>query len=436
MTTLRVTPSAGLRGEIAVPGDKSISHRAVILGAIAEGETRVENMLRAEDTLSTIRCLQQMGVRIEDSGSGPVVVHGVGLRGLRAPAGPLDVGNSGTSLRLLLGLLAGQDFAATLTGDASLRTRPHAQVVAPLRMMGASIECQGERCLAPVTVRGGQLRGIEYTLPVASAQFKSAVLLAGLYAEGETTVIEPSPCRDHTERMLRYFGARLGQEGPRITIGGGQKLTGSPVVVTSDISSAAFFLVAASIVPGSRVRIPGVGVNPTRDGALEVLERMGACITRSAERNVAGEPVADLEVESASLVGTEIGGDLIPRLIDELPVLAVAAAVATGETVIRDAAQLRVKESDRIVAIADGLTRMGAEVEERPDGLRIAGSARLRGAVCDAPGDHRMAMAFAVAGLVATGETVITGAESIGTSFPEFPGRMQGIGAVMRESTS
>jgi 3-phosphoshikimate 1-carboxyvinyltransferase len=416
---LRVRRSPGFVGEMTVPGDKSITHRALILGALAEGETRVSGWLDAADCRSTWACLQALGVGVRQEGA-DLVVSGGGPEALSEPPDVLDCGNSGTSMRLLLGLLAGLPGLAVLTGDASLRRRPMDRVAEPLRRLGARIDGRGGGRLAPVVVRGGGLRCASLRTPVASAQVKSAILLAGLQAEGRTEVEEPALSRDHTERMLEGFGARLSRSGLAVALEGGQRLRGCPVDVPGDISAAAFFLAAAAMVPGSRLTVRGVGVNPTRTGVLDVLEAMGAGVRLDGQRLAAGEPVADVTVTAEPLHGVRIGGQLIPRLIDELPVLAVAAAVAAGPTEIRDAAELRVKESDRVATIAAGLRRLGASVEELPDGLRIEGSSRLRGAEVAAAADHRIAMAMAVAGLVADGETVIDGAEAVAISFPGF----------------
>lgn len=415
----RVRGRGPLTGQVRVPGDKSISHRAVLFGALAEGTTRVRNFLAGADCLSTVGCLRALGVEV-CLGGGEAVVVGRGWEGLAEPAEVLDCGNSGTTMRLLLGVLAGLPAFAVLTGDASLRRRPMGRVVEPLRHMGARIDGRagGER--APLAVRGGALRAASFALPVASAQLKSALLLAGLRAEGRTSVAEPSRSRDHTERLLPRFGVPVRVEGLAVSVEGPARLRAAEVPVPGDISAAAFFLVAAAVVPGSRLRLPGVGVNPTRAGVLEVLEAMGARIRRRNEREEAGEPVADLEVEAGELRGVRVGGDLVPRLIDEVPALAVAAACARGVTEIRDAAELRVKESDRIAALARELGRLGAAVEELPDGLRIAGGRPLAGAECHSGGDHRLAMALAVAGLVAGGETVIADADCASVSFPGF----------------
>jgi 3-phosphoshikimate 1-carboxyvinyltransferase len=418
---IRIQYSPGLRGVTAVPGDKSISHRAVMLGSLAAGETVVDNFLAGEDCLSTIGCFQKMGVAIEGPVKGRVRISGQGLDGLSEPAGVLDAGNSGTTMRLLLGILAGQPFFSVITGDESLRGRPMARVAGPLRQMGATVLGRRGGSLAPLAVQGGALKNIDFISPVASAQVKSAVLLAGLFAGGETSVTEPSRSRDHTERMLLHFGARVEVEGNTTRVKGRPGLEGRKIVVPGDISSAAFLMVAAALVPGSDVTITGVGVNPTRDGIIEVLQAMGTDLTLHNRRDQDGEPVADIRVRYAGrLTGVTVAGPLIPRLIDEIPVLAVAAAAADGITEIRDAAELKVKESNRIAAVAGLLSRFGAHVNELPDGMQVRGVPALRGAECDSLGDHRIAMAAAVAGLTAKGETLVRGADCMDVSFPGF----------------
>ena len=416
---IAVRPGGTLHGRIRIPGDKSVSHRAVMLGAIARGTTRVSNFLPGEDCLGTIRAMQALGVPIEGEGT-DWVVTGQGLGGLVDPSDVLDVGNSGTTIRLLLGLLAGSRVFATLTGDASIRRRPMGRVVAPLREMGATILGRQGGTLAPLAVQGTPLTGIRYASPVASAQIKSAVLFAGLYAAGETSVTEPALSRDHSERMLGAMGARIRREGLTVTVEGGYELTAVDVAVPGDISSAAFWLVAAAITPGSELLLENVGVNPTRTGILDVLTAMGADVVRLDERTVAGEVVADLRVRGAALTGADIGGDLIPRLIDEIPILALAAACAEGETVIRDAAELRVKESDRLSAIARELGNLGARVVERPDGLVISGPTRWRGGPVESRGDHRMAMTLALSALVGPEPVVVHGISCVATSYPSF----------------
>jgi len=423
MANLVVKPSRGLRGEIVLPGDKSLSHRSVILSAIAEGDTVINGFLTGEDTVNTARAVQAMGITIEGINSSRLIVHGKGLDGLSEPSGVLDLGNSGTGMRLLAGLLSGQSFFSVLTGDQYLRKRPMARIVAPLRRMGAAIDGRSGGTLAPLAIRGSgrKTQSIDFTTPVASAQVKSAVLLAGLYGDGETSVNEPSKSRDHTERMLRFFGAGLTEQGTIVTLRGRQALRPQgPIDIPSDISSAAFFLVAASIVPGSDLTIKNVGVNPTRTGIIEILTAMGADISFENPREQAGEPVADLSVRYRKLRAIEIAGTLIPRTIDEIPVLSVAASYAEGTSIIKDASELRVKESDRIATMVTELKKMGAQVTERSDGMEITGREALDGAVCESHGDHRIAMSMAVAGLAARGETVVRNTEWIETSFPGF----------------
>jgi 3-phosphoshikimate 1-carboxyvinyltransferase len=419
MEQLSVKPSKGLRGEITVPGDKSISHRAVILGAIAEGRTEIRGLLRGEDTLNTVKAFRQMGVAVEDGGD-RLVIEGAGRRGLQEPRDLLDMGNSGTGMRLLAGLLAGQDFFSVLTGDVYLRQRPMRRVTRPLRAMGATILGRDGGRFAPLAIRGGHLAGIDHISPVSSAQVKSAVLLAGLHAQGgRTSVTEPYPSRDHTERMLRQFGGRIETVGTTVTVDGGQRLSGCAIDVPADFSSAAFFAVAALIVKGSDLHLRGVGVNPTRTGLLPILQRMGARI-EVAPRGEGEEPIADLHVVSSPLRGTTVTPDEVPAAIDEFPILCVAAAFAQGETTIAGASELRVKETDRIRAMRENLQAVGADVSEREDGLVIRGGTPLRGARCNSFGDHRIVMAMAVAGLCGAGETVIEDTACIGTSFPGF----------------
>jgi 3-phosphoshikimate 1-carboxyvinyltransferase len=423
MADLKVKPSLGLRGEIVLPGDKSLSHRSVIFSAIAEGDTVINGFLIGEDTVNTARALQAMGIAFEGMGSKSIIVHGKGLDGLLEPSGALDLGNSGTGMRLLAGLLSGQSFFSVLTGDQYLRKRPMARIVEPLRRMGAVIDGRSNGNLAPLAIRGGgrKTQSIDFISPVASAQVKSAVLLAGLYADGETSIDEPSKSRDHTERMLRFFGVGLKEKGTLVKLRGRQALRPQgPIDIPSDISSAAFFLVAACIVPGSDLTIKNVGVNPTRTGIIEILSAMGGDISFENPRDQAGEPVADLRVRYRKLRAVEIGGTLIPRAIDEIPVLSVAASYAEGTSIIRDASELRVKESDRIATTVAELKKMGAYVTERPDGMEITGKETLDGAICESHGDHRIAMSLAVAGLAARGETVVRDTDWIETSFPGF----------------
>ncbi|MGB9802571.1 3-phosphoshikimate 1-carboxyvinyltransferase [Desulfofundulus sp.] len=425
---LEITPPRALRGSVRVSGDKSISHRATMLGALAEGDTQIENFLMGADCLATVKCLAQMGVTFTGPGeNGRLVVHGRGPGALKEPENVLDAGNSGTTIRLLLGILAGLPFFSVITGDASLRRRPMKRVTGPLSRMGASIWGRQGANLAPLAVRGGELQGAEFHLPVASAQVKSALLLAGLLARGETRVVEPAPSRDHTERMLQYFGAEIGKEGLTVWIKGGQVLSGRRVTVPGDISSAAFLLVAAAVIPGSDVTIREVGVNPTRNGIVEVLQAMSADLEVFNRHELGGEPVADIRVRHSRLRGVTIGGELIPRLIDEIPVLAVAGALAEGELVVRDASELKVKESNRIATVVQELKKFGVEIEALDDGLRVRGGRPLTGASCNSHGDHRIAMAMAVAGLAARGKTVIRDAGCVDVSFPGFAGILSSL---------
>lgn len=425
--TLVITPEttgAALQGTIQIPGDKSISHRALMLGAIAEGTTTIQGLLLGEDPRSTAACFAAMGAKISPLNSESVTVEGIGLGQLQEPQGVLDAGNSGTTLRLMLGLLAAHpERLFCVTGDASLRSRPMSRVIKPLTEMGAHIWGRQGNTLAPLAVQGQVLKGFTYHSPIASAQVKSCLLLAGLLAQGETTVIEPALSRDHSERMLTAFGAQIeaDPEAKRVTVTGqAGLLQGQTVVVPGDISSAAFWLVAAAITPGSDLRIKNVGMNPTRTGVLEALEQMGADIEREHERVVTGEPVADLRVRSGPLKGCTIAGEVIPRLIDEVPILAVAAAFAQGTTIIKDAAELRVKESDRLAVMASELNRLGAHVTEHPDGLEITGGYPLKGTAVDSYTDHRIAMSLAIAALNAQGPTTIHRAEAAAISYPTF----------------
>jgi len=419
---VRINKSPGpLSGIVKVAGDKSISHRAVMLGALAKGKTTIENFLAGQDCLATVKCLRALGVHIEGfDAKGRVEVYGRGLRGLKEPENVLDAGNSGTTARLMLGILAGQDFFSVITGDDSLRYRPMGRVTKPLKKMGAHLEGRKGGEFAPIAVTGGNLKPIVFRSPVASAQVKSAVLLAGLYAKGETRVIEPYRSRDHTERMLQYFGVDIKVEGTSVRVKGQPELRGSKIYVPGDISSAAYFLVAGAAVPGSDVTVLNVGINPTRSGVLEVLKQMGARINIFNRRQLCGEPVADIRIQGGCLKGVKIGGEMIPRLIDEIPVLAVAAAVAEGDTVIEDAGELKVKETNRLEAVAGELSRMGARVKLLDDGLIISGIKNLKGSICESRGDHRMAMSLAVAGLLAEGETVVKDAGCVDISFPGF----------------
>ena len=410
-------------GSITIPGDKSISHRALMLGAIASGETIIEGLLLGEDPRSTAACFRAMGAEISELNSQRVTVKGVGLGNLQEPEDVLDAGNSGTTMRLMLGLLASHpDRLFTVTGDSSLRSRPMSRVVKPLTQMEANIWGRKGNSLAPLAVKGRQLKPIHYYSPIASAQVKSCVLLAGLMVDGKTTVTEPALSRDHSERMLRAFGANLDidPETNSVTLIGQPTLQGQKVIVPGDISSAAFWLVAGAIVPGSDLLITNVGINPTRTGILEALAMMEADIEPVNERTVAGEPVADLRVKHSKLKACEISGDLIPRLIDEIPILAVAAAFAEGKTVIEDAAELRVKESDRIAAMATELGKMGANITELSDGLEIVGGNELVGTEVDSFTDHRIAMSLAIAALAASGQTTVHRAEAASISYPSF----------------
>ena len=420
MNRITIRSVKSLRGEIHVQGDKSVSHRAIILGSIAKGVTTVTNFLQSDDCRATMNAFRAMGIAIEDNNGSTVKIEGKNLDGLTEPSDVMDMGNSGTSARLLCGLLAGQHFFSVITGDSSLRRRPMKRVAGPLRSMGANIQGRRDGELLPLAIKGGDLQGIHHRLPVASAQVKSALLFAGLYASGRTSVEEIPQSRDHTERMLRYFGINLGKEGNVITIESGQKLTARDIYVPGDISSAAFFMVGASILSGSDVVVRDVGLNPTRTGIIDVLKKMGAAIEIVDLRDSEGEPVGDVRIVSAPLKGTVIGGEIIPRLVDELPVICIAAAVAEGETLIKDAAELRVKESDRIAVMAECLVSMGVDVETFDDGMRITGNKRLKGTVCNSHGDHRIAMSMAIAGLVAEGGMVIEDTECIKTSFPRF----------------
>ncbi len=425
-------PGGRLSGRIRVPGDKSISHRSIMLGSLAEGTTEVEGFLEGEDALATLQAFRDMGVVIEGPHHGRVTIHGVGLHGLKPPPGPLYLGNSGTSMRLLSGLLAAQPFDTTLTGDASLSKRPMNRVAKPLREMGAVIETAPEG-RPPMTIRGGQrLTGMSYEMPMASAQVKSCLLLAGLYAAGETSVTEPAPTRDHTERMLQGFGYPVAVDGSTATVESGHKLSATHIEVPADISSAAFFLVAASIAEGSELLLEHVGINPTRTGVIDILKLMGADITLENPREVGGEPVADIRVRAAKLKGIDIPEDLVPLAIDEFPVLFVAAACAEGRTVLRGAEELRVKESDRIQVMADGLVALGVKAEPTPDGIIIDGGAFGGGEVWS-HGDHRIAMSFSVASLRASGAIRIHDCANVATSFPNFLGLAAQVGIQVAE---
>ena len=418
----RVRTARAVRGTVTVSANKSVSHRAAILNAVAAGEAVVEDFQRGADCLSTLRCLDQLGVSWRWRDETSLLVRGAGRYGLRESAGVLDCRNSGTTMRLLAGLLAAQQFSSVLTGDASLRSRPMARIIDPLRQMGANISGRNNDRLAPLAIKGGVLQGIHYPMPVASAQVKSALLLAGLYAEGETVVEEPGPTRDHTERMLKEMGADIDfGEGPVIRIRpSAREIRAMSLRVPADISSAAPWLVLATAHPDAEIRLRGVGVNPTRTGVLDCLSLMGADIQLDSEESWGPEPVADIVVRSSRLRGATIGGDLVPRAIDELPLVALAGCFADGETAIRDADELRSKESNRIRTTVESLRAMGANVEETDDGLRLWGPQILRGAMVSSHGDHRLAMMLAVAGALAEGETVIRAAESVAISYPDF----------------
>ena len=416
---MKFTKSLPLKGELTIPGDKSISHRAVMLGAISQGTTSVTNFLRGADCLSTISCFRKMGIAIEENPT-EILIHGKGLHGLSAPETVLDVGNSGTTMRLLSGILAGQDFSSSLTGDASIRKRPMKRVITPLSLMGASIESIPGNGCAPLAIQGMPLTGIHYQSPVSSAQVKSCVLLAGLYADSTTKVTEPFVSRNHSELMLRSFGAEIQTEGTTVSVQPDPLLTGQKVEVPGDISSAAYFIAAGLLIPGSEILIKNVGINPTRDGILRVCRAMGADIEILNEQEHCGELTADLLVRHSALKGTVIEGGIIPTLIDELPVIAVMAAFAEGTTIIRDAQELKVKESNRLDIIVHHLKEMGADVMPAPDGMIIRGGKPLTGAVLDSHMDHRIAMSFAIAAMAGNGETEILNSDCVSISYPDF----------------
>lgn len=418
--TRTVPPSSGLRGEITVPGDKSISHRSIMLGSLAEGTTTVHGFLHGEDNHATLGAFRAMGVEVEELPGGVLRIHGVGLDGLKEPGDVIDCGNSGTTIRLMTGLLAGQSFFSVLTGDQYLRKRPMKRVVGPLAAMGARIWGRGGGDLAPLAIQGGALQPAGYASPIASAQVKSALMLAGLYADGETVVREPHLSRDHSERMLRFFGAEVTSFEGGVSAAGRPRLEGREVFVPGDISSAAFFMVAALITPGSELLIRNVGVNPTRSGIIDILQEMGGSLQLTNERELSGEPVADILVKSSDLNGIEIGGSVVPRAIDEFPVVSVAAAFAEGTTTIRDARELRVKETDRIAAMVAELSKLGGRVEAREDGMVITGIERLRGGAVASHGDHRIAMSMAVAAQRAEAPVSIADTGCTATSFPNF----------------
>ncbi len=415
---MKFTRSNGLHGEVTIPGDKSISHRSVMFGSIAKGETEITNFLQGADCLSTISCFRAMGIEIENDGN-RVLVHGKGLHGLTKPNHVLDCGNSGTTTRLISGILSAQNFDVTLTGDASIQKRPMKRIMDPLSLMGADIRSINGNGCAPLAISGRPLHGIHYQSPVASAQVKSAILLAGLYADGETRVTEPYVSRNHSELMLSHFGADVHTEDTTAVIRPVKELYGQKIEVPGDISSAAFFLAAGLLIPDSEILIRNVGINPTRDGILRICKDMGADITLLNEKT-SGEPTADLLVRSSRLHGTVIGGSVIPTLIDELPMIAAMACFAEGETIIKDASELKVKESNRIAVMVENLSAMGADVEETEDGMIIRGGKPLHGAVIDSHLDHRIAMTFAILGCMAEGETEILGAECVNISYPGF----------------
>ncbi len=416
---MEIIRSKGLKGELAVPGDKSISHRGIMLGAISDGVTEITNFLQGADCLSTISCFRKMGISIENEGN-VVRIHGKGLRGLKEPAEILDAGNSGTTTRLISGILCGQNFSCQLTGDDSIQKRPMNRIITPLRQMGADISSlKGNGC-APLSITGRNLHGIHYASPVASAQVKSCVLLAGLYGDSPTSVTEPYLSRNHTELMLRYFGAEVSSADTTASVQPDPKMTGQHIEVPGDISSAAYFIAAALIVPHSEVLLKNVGINPTRDGILRVCRRMGADITLLNQKDRGGELTADILVKSSDLKGVTIEGEIIPTLIDEIPIIAVLAAHARGTTVIKDAQELKVKESNRIDAVVTEMSRMGASIEGTDDGMIINGGTALCGAAINSRQDHRIAMSFAVAGMTADGVTRIENDECISISYPDF----------------
>jgi len=427
MQRLTVHRSPPLRGQMRLPGDKSISHRALLLGALANGPSQIGGFLDSGDCLATLACLGALGIRIERHGRTTLTIHGQGLRRLQQPAAPLDCGRSGTTMRLLAGMLAGQPFTSSLTGDCQLLRRPMRRIAEPIRCMGGEIETTDGH--GPLTVRGRPLHGCEHCLPVASAQVKSALLLAGLYADGPTTVHQPGPARDHTERMLAEMGAAIQTVGLSVTLWPGRALSSLSTQVPGDISAAAFPLVAAVLVPHSSITLKGVGVNPTRTGLLDVLAAMGANISIDNQRTLGNEPLADLTVRASELLGVEVRGETVVRLIDELPALAVAATQARGTTVVRDAAELRVKETDRIAALVAELRKLGACIDALPDGFVVEGPTPLHGVSVDSWGDHRLAMAMSIAGLVARHGVCVENAQCINDSFPGFVEAMRGIGA-------
>lgn len=416
---MRFNKANGLSGELTVPGDKSISHRSIMLGSIAKGTTAIRGFLQGADCLSSIACFRKMGVEIQNDGD-LVTVKGLGLRGLKAPTDTLDVGNSGTTTRLMSGILAAQNFSCRVNGDASIQKRPMKRIMLPLSMMGANITSELGNDCAPLRITGSNLHGIAYDSPVASAQVKSAILFAGLYADGVTSVTEPAVSRNHTELMFESFGVDIKTEGRTATVHPASELYAQEIEVPGDISSAAYFIAAGLITPNSEITIKNVGINPTRDGILRVCEMMGANIKLEAKGGGVGEPIADITVSTTTLHGCEIGGNIIPTLIDEIPIIAIMAATAEGDTIIKDAAELKVKESNRIDVMVSNLSAMGASIEATDDGMIIHGGKPLHGAAIDSKLDHRIAMSFAVASLIADGETEILGSECVDISYPTF----------------
>ena len=416
-----------LHGEVTLPGDKSISHRAIIMGALCDGKVTVSGLSSGEDNKRTVKIFEHLGIAIRKKSQTDYIIQGRGLHGLSEPGAILYAGNSGTTMRLMSGVLSGQPFFSVLSGDASLNARPMKRVVEPLRAMGAQISGRDGGNLAPLAIRGAQLRPAQYRMPVASAQVKSALLLAGFYAAGTTVVHEPLMSRDHTERMLRYLGVPIAVNGTEVCITGGNALHGEGIEIPGDISSAAFLIVAGLLARNAEVLVRKVGINPTRTGFLDVLKNMGAQFEFLNEREMSGEPVADIAVRSSRLKGVEIAGSIIPRTIDEIPILAIAASFAEGTTVIRDARELRVKETDRIAALCSELKKIGADVEEHDDGMVIRGKEILSGAVCNSYGDHRIAMSMLIAGLFSQGETAVENCACIKTSFPQFMGCLQSL---------
>jgi len=434
-TSFIVSPGGRLTGEVRMPGDKSISHRSIMFGAIADGVTTVSGFLEGEDCLATINAFRAMGVQIDGPDNGNVTIHGVGIDGLRAAGVPMDMGNSGTSMRLMTGLLAGQAFDSEMIGDSSLMSRPMRRITDPLQSMGASITTT-EEGTAPIRISGGpRMQGIDYELPVASAQVKSAILLAGLYAVGQTCVTEPAPTRDHTERMLSGFGYQIDRPAPnRVCLRGGSRLSATQIDVPADISSAAFFMVGASIAPGSDITLRHVGMNPTRTGVIDILRLMGADLSIDNEAEVGGEPVADIRIRHAKLRGVAIPEELVPLAIDEFPAIFVAAACAEGETMLGGAGELRVKESDRIAVMADGLKILGVQAEPTQDGIVIQGGNGFSAGELESHGDHRIAMSFAMAALRASGDITIRNCANVNTSFPGFASIATGAGLNIRIS--